>query len=90
MGPPRPTPSFTQGDQEGEDGSVWPRKTERSALMNPLLCARHRGTGKKNPGVVPSWPELTEGEMDIISNLSNKKIGSESCVRTYMLGTSYM
>ena len=42
---------------------------------------------EKNPGVVPTWPELIEGEMDIISNLNNNRKSGERCMRAYMPGS---
>lgn len=87
MGPAGPTPSLMQAERDGQHGSAWPKNTQVSPSKSPTMCRALRDWGK-SPGVVPTWPELVEGEMDLIPNLNNRNSG-ESCRRAYMPGTFY-
>lgn len=67
MGPGGPTPSLMQAEWNGDNGSTWPGKQIGQPLQIPYYVPGTEGL-QKNPGVVPTWPELIEGEMDIIPN----------------------
>lgn len=65
----------------GRVGLHGPGKLIGQPLQIPYYVPGTRGLGGKT-GSFPSWPELLEGEMDMICNLNNHK-NSESCRRAY-------